>query len=125
MTAAARVFHRDELTAEDIRDALAFNSADRDPGLATLRDILLDAAEPTPEQALAAARILLIAHAHHLAALVEREHTNTQSRWGLNRGTRGLLTGFSNARRAIRAYADRLADEQALAEGAANEQVEP
>ncbi|MGA5501738.1 hypothetical protein [Streptomyces umbrinus] len=114
------------LTADDVRDALAFNADDRDQVLATLRDVLLDTtATRAPEQALAAARILLTAHARQLAALVEAEHNATQSRWGLNRSTRGLLTGYSNARRTIRTYADRLADEQALAEGAANEQVEP
>lgn len=126
MTTATRPADLDApLTADDVRAALKFNQPDRDPALATLRDVLLDEGPRSPEQALAAARIILTAHAHHLAALVEREHNNTQSRWGLNRGTRGLLTGFSSARRAIRAYADRLADEQALDEGAAHEQVEP
>ncbi|MEU0719067.1 hypothetical protein ABZ498_18050 [Streptomyces lavendulocolor] len=114
------------LTADDVREALAFNVDDRDQVLATLRDVLLDTtATRTPEQALAAARILLTAHARQLAALVEAEHNETRTRWGLNRSTRGLLTGYSNARRTLRTYADRLADEQALAEGAANEQVEP
>lgn len=126
MAASTRPAETDApLTADDVRDALKFNQPDRDPALATLRDVLLDGAPHTPEQALATARIILTAHAHHLAALVEREHDNTQSRWGLNRGTRGLLTGFSSARRAIQAYANRLADEQALAEGAAADQVEP
>ncbi|MGW2292794.1 hypothetical protein [Streptomyces phaeochromogenes] len=114
------------LTADDVRAALDFNRDDRDQVLAALRDVLLDtAATRTPAQALGAARILLTAHARQLAALVEVEHNATQSRWGLNRSTRGLLTGYSNARRTIRTYADRLADEQALTEGAANEQVEP
>ncbi|MEU5343022.1 hypothetical protein AB0H18_19660 [Streptomyces sp. NPDC020766] len=114
------------LTADDVRAALDFNQDDRDQVLAALRDVLLDTtATRTPAQALGAARILLTAHARQLAALVEAEHNATQSRWGLNRSTRGLLTGYSNARRTIRTYADRLADEQALAEGAANEQVKP
>ncbi|MEU5745730.1 hypothetical protein ABZ804_09305 [Streptomyces sp. NPDC047726] len=112
------------LTPGDVRDALDFNADDRDQVLATLRDVLLDTTAPRdPEQALAAARIILAAHAQQLAALVEAEHTETRTRWGLNRSTRGLLTGYSNARRTIRTYADRLADEQALAEGAANEQA--
>ncbi|GGR80784.1 hypothetical protein GCM10010252_19130 [Streptomyces aureoverticillatus] len=115
----------DALTADDVRAALAFNSLDRDPALATLRDVLLDDAPCTPEQALAAARLILRAHAWHIAALVDREYDATRSRWGLNRSTRGLLTGYSGARCAIQAYADRLADEQALAEGAANEQAQP
>ncbi|GHA20040.1 hypothetical protein ACFOOM_09985 [Streptomyces echinoruber] len=100
----------------DVRDALDFNAEDRDPALATLRDVLLDDAPRTPAQALAAARILLGAHARHLAALVDHEQDATRGRWGLNRSTRGLLTGFSNARRTLTAYADRLADEQALAD---------
>lgn len=112
------------LTPGDVRDALAFNADERDHVLATLRDVLLDTAPRDPEQALGAARIVLAAHAQQLAALVEAEHTETRTRWGLNRSTRGLLTGYSNARRTIRTYADRLADEQALAEGAANEQAD-
>ncbi|WP_406124961.1 hypothetical protein OHQ89_23755 [Streptomyces canus] len=102
------------LDPSDIRAALDFNRSDRDQVLAALRDVLLDTEAPrNPEQALAAARILLAAHARHLAGLVEAERNATQSRWGLNRSTRGLLTGFSSARRTIRAYADRLANEQA------------
>ncbi|MFE9450652.1 hypothetical protein [Streptomyces sp. NPDC006739] len=112
------------LTVEDVRDALAFNAGDRDQVLATLRDVLLDTtATRTPEQALAAARILLTAHARQLAALVEAHHTATRARWGLSRSTRGLLTGYEGARKIVTAYADGLADEQALAEGAANEQA--
>ncbi|MEI5099017.1 hypothetical protein RB200_10705 [Streptomyces sp. PmtG] len=108
-----------------MRAALAFNSLDRDPALATLRDVLLDDAPCTPEQALAAARVILTAHAWQLAALVDRERDQTRTRWGLNRSTRGLLTGYSSAHRAIQTYADRLADEQALAEAAAHEQAQP
>ncbi|MFE1332068.1 hypothetical protein [Streptomyces microflavus] len=108
------------LTPGDVRDALAFNADDRDQVLATLRDVLLDTTTSrTPDQALAAARIILAAHAQQLAALVEAERTETHTRWGLNRSTRGLLTGYSSARRTIRTYADRLTDEQALAEDAA------
>ncbi|MGW2910487.1 hypothetical protein ACWC9X_08760 [Streptomyces asoensis] len=114
------------LTVNDVRDALAFNAGDRDQVLATLRDVLLDTtATRTPEQALAAARILLEAHARQIAALVEAHHRATRSRWGLTRSTRGLLTGYEGARKIVTAYAAGLADEQALAEGAANEQVEP
>jgi hypothetical protein len=114
------------LTVDDVRDALAFNAGDRDQVLATLRDVLLDTtATRTPEQALAAARVLLEAHARQVAALVEAHHTATRARWGLSRSTRGLLTGYEGARKIVTAYADGLADEQALAEGAANEQVGP
>jgi hypothetical protein len=113
------------LTVDDVRDALAFNAGDRDQVLATLRDVLLDTtATRTPEQALAAARVLLEAHARQVAALVEAHHTATRARWGLSRSTRGLLTGYEGARKIVTAYADGLADEQALAEGAANEQGE-
>ncbi|WP_405955807.1 hypothetical protein [Streptomyces phaeochromogenes] len=112
------------LDPSDVRAALDFNDGRHDQVLAALRDVLLDTEVPRgPEQALAAARILLTAHARQIAALVEAEHNETRSRWGLNRSTRGLLTGYSNARRTIRTYADRLADEQALAERAANEQA--
>ncbi|MFJ1731494.1 hypothetical protein [Streptomyces sp. NPDC088254] len=115
----------DQLTAGDVRDALAFNADDRDPTLATLRDVLLDTtATRTPEQALAAARILLEAHARQVAGLVEAHYRATRTRWGLSRSTRGLLTGYEGARKIVTAYADGLADEQALAESAANEQSE-
>ncbi|MEU0454036.1 hypothetical protein ABZ322_13635 [Streptomyces sp. NPDC006129] len=115
----------DQLTAGDVRDALAFNAGDRDQVLATLRDVLLDTtATRTPEQALAAARILLEAHARQVAALVEAHYRATRTRFGLTRSSRGLLTGYEGARKIVTAYADGLADEQALAEGAANEQGE-
>lgn len=106
------------MNADDVRAALDFNSAERDPALATLRDVVLGLDDCTPEQALAAARIILSAHTLHLAALVEAKHNDTESRWGLTRSTRGLLTGYSKARRALLTYADCLDDEQALAEGA-------
>jgi hypothetical protein len=113
------------LTVDDVRDALAFNAGDRDQVLATLRDVLLDTtATRTPEQALAAARVLLEAHARQVAAMVEAHYRATRTRWGLSRSTRGLLTGYEGARKIVTGYADGLADEQALAEGAANEQGE-
>lgn len=114
------------LDPSDVHAALDFNAGRHDQVLAALRDVLLDTEVPRgPEQALAAARILLAAHARQIAALVEAERDTTHTRWGVTRSTRGLLTGYSNARRTIRTYADRLADEQALAEGAAADQVEP
>ncbi|MFF9704112.1 hypothetical protein ACF1FE_23475 [Streptomyces griseofuscus] len=115
----------DALTAGDVRDALAFNAGENDPALATLRDVLLDTtATRTPEQALAAARVLFEAHARQIAALVEAHHRDTRTRWGLTRSTRGLLTGYEGARKIVTAYADGLADEQALAEGAATDQAQ-
>lgn len=116
----------DALTADDVRAALAFNAEESDPALATLRDVLLDTtATRTPEQALAAARILLEAHARQVAALVEAQRNATERRAGLTRSTRGLLTGYSIARKTITAYADGLADDQALAEAADREQATP
>lgn len=109
----------DQLTAGNVRDALAFNTSDRDPALATLRDVLLDTTSTrTPEQALAAARVLLDAHARQIAALVEAHRVATKNRWGLSRSSRGLLTGYEGARKIVTAYADGLANEQALAEEA-------
>ncbi|RMB83669.1 hypothetical protein [Streptomyces shenzhenensis] len=116
----------DTLTVDDVREALAFNAGEADQVLATLRDILLAAADDcTPEQALATARILLTAHARQIAAMVEAHYSATRTRWGLTRSTRGLLTGYEGARKIVTAYADGLADEQALAEGAAADQAKP
>lgn len=107
----------DALTADDVRAALDFNAEEGDPALATLRDVLLDTtATRTPGQALAAARIILTAHARQVAALVEAHHQATRTRWGVTRSSRGLLTGYEGARKIVTAYADGLADEQALAE---------
>lgn len=116
----------DALTADDVRAALDFNAEERDPALATLRDVLLDTtATRTPEQALAAARIILTAHARQVAALVEAHYRTTRTRFGLTRSSRGLLTGYEGARKIVTAYADGLADEQALAEAAEREQATP
>ncbi|MEU2759368.1 hypothetical protein [Streptomyces sp. NPDC007094] len=113
-----------ELTADVVRDALAFNDDDRDQVLATLRDVLLNTSlSRTPDQALAAARILLTVHAHQIAALVEAQRSSTRTRAGLTRSTRGLLTGYEVARKIVTAYATGLADDQALAEAADREQA--
>ncbi|MCG7524920.1 hypothetical protein MHW47_10790 [Streptomyces sp. OfavH-34-F] len=105
-----------ELTGEAVRDALDFNDGDRDQVLATLRDVLLDTSlSRTPDQALAAARILLTAHARQVAALIEAQRTNVRAQWGLTRSTRGLLTGYEQSQKIVTAYADGLAIEQALA----------
>ena len=116
----------DALTADEVREALTFNADEDDPALATLRDVLLDTtATRTPAQALAAARILLEAHARQIATLVEAQRNTTERRAGLSRSTRGLLTGYSIARRTITAYADGLAAAQALTEAADREQAKP
>ncbi|WP_449352534.1 hypothetical protein [Streptomyces shaanxiensis] len=112
------------LDPSDVRGALDFNAGRTDQVLAALRDVLLDVDVPRgPEEALAAARILLDAHARQIAALVEAHYSATRTRWGLTRSTRGLLTGYEGARKIVTAYADGLADEQALAEGTASEQT--
>ncbi|MEV7991581.1 hypothetical protein AB0O67_06605 [Streptomyces sp. NPDC086077] len=116
----------DALTVADVRAALDFNAEERDPALATLRDVLLDTtATRTPEQALAAARVLLEAHARQVAALLEAHYRTTRTRFGLTRSSRGLLTGYEGARKIVTAYADGLADDQALAEAAEREQATP
>ncbi|MGE9695935.1 hypothetical protein [Streptomyces sp. CH6] len=96
------------LTPEDVRAALAFNEGEHDQALYTLRDVLLGVTA-TPAQALAAARLILAAHARQIADTVDAERIATKDRFGLTRGTRGLLTGYSSARKAITTYADRLA----------------
>ncbi|MEU5136715.1 hypothetical protein [Streptomyces californicus] len=114
------------LDPSDVRGALDFNAGRADQVLASLRDVLLDVEVPRgPEEALAAARILLEAHARQIAALVDAHYRATRTRWGLTRSTRGLLTGYEGARKIVTAYADGLADEQALAEGAAADQTKP
>lgn len=101
------------LTADDVRGALDFNAVEHDQVLATVRDVLLDTFSPRgPEQALAAARILLDAHARQIAALIEAHYSTTRTRRGLNRSTRGVLTGYEGARKLVTAYADGLAAEQ-------------
>ncbi|MFG3037801.1 hypothetical protein ACGFYZ_12915 [Streptomyces sp. NPDC048330] len=113
---AAPAFEGD-LDAATVRDALASNDNTADQALATLRDVLLDTSlSRTPEQALAAARIVLAAHARQIEALIEAHYRAQRAEWGLTRTSRGLLTGYSGARNLITAYADQLAAEQARAE---------
>ncbi|MGF3196723.1 hypothetical protein [Streptomyces diastaticus] len=115
----------DALTAGVVRASLDFNDGDRDQVLATLRDVLLDTTTTrTPAQALAAAHILLTAHARQIAALIEAHYRETRTRLGLTRSNRGLLTGYEGARKIVTRYADGLAAEQALAEAADREQAE-
>ncbi|WP_445396478.1 hypothetical protein ACSMX9_22690 [Streptomyces sp. LE64] len=105
------------LDAATVREALDFNAADPDPALTTLRDVVLDRGlTRTPAQALAAARIILEAHTRQLAALIAAEHDRAEAAHGLSRSTRGLLTGYSSARRALDRHADALAREQDTAE---------
>ncbi|MCX4987144.1 hypothetical protein [Streptomyces sp. NBC_00572] len=106
-----------DLDAGTVRDALAFNDDTADQTLATLRDVLLDTSlSRTPDQALAAARILLAAHARQIEALIEAHYRATRTEWGLTRSSRGLLTGYEGARKIVAACAAGLDRDQALAE---------
>ncbi|APD18577.1 hypothetical protein SEA_PICARD_47 [Streptomyces phage Picard] len=106
-----------DLDADTVRYALDFNDGDADQALATLRDVLLDTSlSRTPDQALAAARILLAAHARQIEALIEADYRATRTRWGVTRSSRGLLTGHDSARKIVAAYAAGLDRDQALAE---------
>ncbi|CAL9481087.1 zinc finger domain-containing protein [Streptomyces sp. enrichment culture] len=100
------------LTTDDVRAALAFNADEPAPALATLRDVLLDTAPRTPEQALDAARVLLAAHARELVAHVRRDTDAYRDEHGVTRSTRGLLTGMAHARRTLEEYAAHLDQDQ-------------
>lgn len=92
----------------DVREALAYNADTAVPALITVRDVLLDTAPRNPEQALAAARILLAAHTRELAATVKQHTEDYRAEHGLTRSTRGLLTGMSSIRRQLTDHADAL-----------------
>ncbi|MGW9041229.1 hypothetical protein ACWGQL_01485 [Streptomyces lydicus] len=94
----------------DVRSALAFNESASHPAVITLRDILLDDAPRTPEQALAAARVLLAAHTRELAQLAEQHTKETREQYGVTRSSRGLLTGMSNVRKLLDRHATSLDD---------------
>lgn len=97
---------------DDVRGALAFNKNAQHPTVITLRDILLDDAPRTPEQALAAALVVLAAHTRELSALARKHYDEYRDEHGLNRSTRGLLTGKESIRKLLDQHAARL-DEQA------------
>ncbi|MFE4059482.1 hypothetical protein ACFXP3_24870 [Streptomyces sp. NPDC059096] len=99
---------------EDVRGALAFNEGEQHPAVTTLRDVLLDDAPRTPEQALAAALVILAAHTRELSALARRDTDEYRDEHGVNRGTRGLLTGMQHTRRLLDQHATGL-DAQAAA----------
>ncbi|MFJ8018670.1 hypothetical protein [Streptomyces sp. NPDC096311] len=86
---------------DDVRSALAFNEGAQHPTVMTLRDVLLDDTERTPEPALAAARVLLAAHTRELSALARRDTNAYRDEHGVNRNTRGLLTGMQHTRRLL------------------------
>ncbi|APD18793.1 hypothetical protein SEA_RALEIGH_45 [Streptomyces phage Raleigh] len=89
----------------DVRSALAFNAEASHPVVITLRDVLLDDARRSPEQALAAALVLLAAHTRELSALAQRDTDEYRDEHGVNRGTRGLLTGMQHTRRLLDRHA--------------------
>lgn len=89
----------------DVRSALAFNAEASHPTVITLRDVLLDDAHRTPEQALAAALVLLAEHTRELSALARRDADEYRDEHGVNRGTRGLLTGMQHTRKLLDRHA--------------------
>ncbi|MFF9034006.1 hypothetical protein ACF090_00850 [Streptomyces sp. NPDC014892] len=103
-----------ERAVDEARQCLAFNAAEPSPALFALRDLLLDTEERTPAAALATAYVLFAAHARELSGLARKRYDATTEQHGVNRGTRGLLTGMSSIRKLLDNVADRL-DEQALA----------
>ncbi|WP_236584307.1 hypothetical protein [Streptomyces sp. MBT53] len=101
-----------ERAVDEARQCLAFNAGEPSPALSTLRDLLLDTEERTPAAALATAYVVLAAHARGMAALARERYDATAGQHGVNRGSRGLLTGMNSIRRLLDDLADRL-DEQA------------
>ncbi|MGW2292803.1 hypothetical protein [Streptomyces phaeochromogenes] len=95
----------------DVREALAFNEGAQHPAVITLRDILLDDAPRTPEQALAAALVILAAHTRELSALARSDADEYRNEHGVNRSTRGLLTGMDHTRKLLDRHAARLDEE--------------
>ncbi|MGW2497320.1 hypothetical protein ACWCV2_22825 [Streptomyces pseudogriseolus] len=92
----------------DVRAAIAFNRPEREPALETLRDVLLDTAPRTAEQALAAARLILAAHTRDQATAVRKHIDAYRDEHGVNRSTRGLITGMDSIRRLLDQRADAL-----------------
>ncbi|MEV4036391.1 hypothetical protein [Streptomyces umbrinus] len=95
----------------EVREALAFNERAQHPAVITLRDILLDDAPRTPGQALAAALVILAAHTRELSALARRDADEYRDEHGVNRSTRGLLTGMDHTRKLLDRHAARLDEE--------------
>ncbi|MFJ8900010.1 hypothetical protein [Streptomyces sp. NPDC102370] len=92
----------------DVRAAITFNLPEREPALETLRDVLLDTAPRTPEQALTAARLILAAHTRDQATAVRKYINDYSAEHGVNRSTRGLITGMGSIRRLLDQRADAL-----------------
>ncbi|MEU8950918.1 hypothetical protein [Streptomyces sp. NPDC048489] len=93
----------------EVRQALAFNArATSHPAVITLRDVLLDTAPRTSEQALDAACILLAAHTRELATAAGQHTDDYRAEHGVSRSSRGLLTGMASIRRLLDTAARRL-----------------
>ena len=93
---------------DDVRAALAFNAPEAETALATFRDVLLNDTPRAPEQALAAARIILAAHTRELSAAVRQHADDYREQHSVTRSTRGLLVGMGNVRRMLDHRADHL-----------------
>jgi hypothetical protein len=93
---------------DDVRQALNFNEYASAQALATLRDVLLDDAPRTPDQALAAALVLLAAHTRELSALTQRHYDDRRATYGVTRGSRGLLTGIASVHQLLDRHATTL-----------------
>ena len=102
----------DERALDEVRQCLAFNTAEPSPVLASLRDLLLDTEERSPAAALATAYVLLAVHTRELSALARQHSAEAREQYGVNRTSRGLLTGMDSVRKRLDHHADGL-DEQA------------
>ncbi|MFF4118984.1 hypothetical protein ACFY0P_36825 [Streptomyces sp. NPDC001714] len=93
---------------EETQQSLAFNASSSSPALHALAAALLDPQSRTADAAYATARTLLAAHTRECARLARARHEETRERWGVNRGTRALLTGMDSIRKALDAHATSL-----------------
>ncbi|MET7450661.1 hypothetical protein ABZT03_01970 [Streptomyces sp. NPDC005574] len=90
---------------EETQQSLAFNASSSSPALHALAAALLDPQQRTADAAYATARTLLAAHTRECARLARTRHEETRERWGVNRGTRALLTGMDSIRKTLDAHA--------------------
>ncbi|UIX33565.1 hypothetical protein [Streptomyces sp. GQFP] len=90
---------------EETRLTIEFHASSTSPTLHALAAALLDPQPRTADAAYATARTLLAAHTRECARLARARHEETRERWGVNRGTRALLTGMDSIRKALDAHA--------------------
>ncbi|MGW6600505.1 hypothetical protein [Streptomyces sp. NPDC055036] len=95
-TRLAAVERQTDDWTDDVRQALAFNENAQQSTTVTVRDVLLDTAHRTPEQALTAAGILLAAHTRDLAAAAHEYTTQREKemRAAGNRSRTATCTGM-------------------------------